>query len=60
MATEALKVIAAMQLANRADFVFIINWGFYLIIPRSTAKTSIFVNKKRGKRWPMRKVISEK
>jgi hypothetical protein len=52
MATEALNVIAATQLANRIDFVFIISWGFYLIIPRSMAKASIFVDKKRGKGRP--------
>ena len=28
MVTEARKVIAATQLANRIDFAFIINWGF--------------------------------
>jgi len=55
MATEALKVIAATQLANRIDFVFIISWDFYLIIPRSTAKASIFINEKRGRGWPMGK-----
>jgi hypothetical protein len=49
MATEALNVIAATQLANRIDFVFIMSWGFYLIIPRSMAKASIFVDEKRRK-----------
>jgi len=49
MATEALNVIAATQLANRIDFVFMISWGFYLIIPRSMAKASIFVDEKMGK-----------
>jgi hypothetical protein len=49
MATEALNVTAATQLANRIDFVFIMIWGFYLIIPRSVAKTSIFFKEKMGK-----------
>jgi hypothetical protein len=49
MATEALNVIAATQLANRIDFVFIISWVLYLIIPRNMAKASIFVDEKRGK-----------
>lgn len=49
MATEVLNVSAATQLANRTDFVFIINLAFYLIIPRSRAKASIFYLRKMGK-----------
>jgi hypothetical protein len=46
MATEALNVIAATQLANRIDFVFIISWGFYLIIPQNRQKLPSLFTKK--------------
>ena len=55
MATEALKVIAATQLANKTDdFVFIISLGFYLIILRNGKKVPSFIYKKMGKGWGKR------
>jgi hypothetical protein len=44
MATEALNVIAATQLANRIDFVFINKLEFLLNYTAKRAKTSTFIN----------------